>query len=121
MLRELPRRRPADHQGQPGREPRRGPGQVANARITPKVSYTISGNTAWTEITRPPTWASLTRRSAWTVSGCAALNVQAPPRTSCRSAASPSAAPDAQSYREPTGMLNLGYRHKFNTHACRAW
>jgi len=87
---------------------------VANARITPKVSYTISGNTAWTEIGATDLGFP-DKRSAWTVSGYAALNVQATPNDFVQvSGFAIGKRLTPQGYREPTGMLNLGYRHKFN-------
>ena len=87
---------------------------VANARITPKISYTISGNTAWTEIGATDLGFP-DKRSAWTVSGYAALNVQVTPKDFVQvSGFAIGKRLTPQGYREPTGMLNLGYRHKFN-------
>ena len=87
---------------------------VANARLTPKVSYTISGNAAWNEIGATDLGFP-DRRSAWTVSGYAALNVQATPKDFLQiSGFAIGKRLTPQGYREPTGMLNLGYRHKFN-------
>lgn len=87
---------------------------VANARITPKVSYTISGNAAWNEIGATDLGFP-DKRSAWTVSGYAALNVQATPKDFLQvSGFAVGKRLTPQGYREPTGMVNLGYRHKFN-------
>lgn len=87
---------------------------VANARITPKVSYTISGNAARNEIGATDLGFP-ENRSAWTVSGYAALNVQATPKDFIQvSGFAIGKRLTPQGYREPTGMLNLGYRHKFN-------
>ena len=87
---------------------------VANARLTPKVSYTISGNAAWTEIGATDLGFP-DSRSTWTISGYAALNVQATPKDFLQiSGFAIGKRLTPQGYREPTGMLNLGYRHKFN-------
>jgi len=87
---------------------------VANARLTPKISYTISGNTAWTEIGATDLGFQ-DKRSAWTVSGYAALNVQATPKDFLQiSGFATGKRLTPQGYHEPTGMLLLGYRHKFN-------
>ncbi|HJV42364.1 TonB-dependent receptor domain-containing protein [Caulobacter sp.] len=87
---------------------------VANARLTPKVSYTISGNAAWNEIGATELGFP-DKRSAFTVSGYAALNVQATPKDFFQvSGFAIGKRLTPQGYREPTGMLNLGYRHKFN-------
>ncbi len=87
---------------------------VANARLTPKVSYTISGNAAWNELGATELGFP-DKRSAFTVSGYAALNVQATPKDFLQvSGFAIGKRLTPQGYREPTGMLNLGYRHKFN-------
>ncbi|PZR36937.1 TonB-dependent receptor domain-containing protein [Caulobacter segnis] len=87
---------------------------VANARLTPKISYTISGNAAWNEIGATDLGFP-DSRSTWTVSGYAALNVQATPKDFLQiSGFAIGKRLTPQGYREPTGMLNLGYRHKFN-------
>ncbi|PHY20393.1 TonB-dependent receptor domain-containing protein [Caulobacter sp. BP25] len=87
---------------------------VANARLTPKVSYTISGNAAWNEIGATDLGFP-DSRSTWTVSGYAALNIQATPKDFLQiSGFAIGKRLTPQGYREPTGMLNLGYRHKFN-------
>jgi outer membrane receptor protein involved in Fe transport len=87
---------------------------VANARLTPKLSYTISGNGAWNEIAASDLGFS-DKRSAWTVSGYAALNVTATPKDLLQiSGFAIGKRLTPQGYREPTGMLNIGYRHKFN-------
>ncbi len=87
---------------------------VANARLTPKLSYTISGNGAWNEIAASDL-GFVDKRSAWTVSGYAALNVTATPKDLLQiSGFAIGKRLTPQGYREPTGMLNIGYRHKFN-------
>jgi outer membrane receptor protein involved in Fe transport len=87
---------------------------VANTRISPKLSYTISGNAAWNEIGATDLGFA-DKRSAWTVSGYAALNVQATPKDFLQiSGFAVGKRLTPQGYREPTGMVNLGYRHKFN-------
>jgi len=87
---------------------------VANARLTPKLSYTISGNAAWNEIGATELGFP-DKRSTWTISGYAALNVQATPKDFLQiSGFAIGKRLTPQGYREPTGMLNLGYRHKFN-------
>ncbi len=87
---------------------------VANARLTPKISYTISGNAFWNEIGATDLGFP-DKRSAWTVSGYAALNVQATPKDFLQiSGFATGKRLTPQGYKEPTGMLLLGYRHKFN-------
>ena len=87
---------------------------VANARLTPKISYTISGNAAWNEIGATDLGFP-EKRSAVSVSGYAALNVQATPKDFLQiSGFAIGKRLTPQGYKEPTGMLNLGYRHKFN-------
>lgn len=87
---------------------------VANAKLSPKLSYTISGNTAWTEIGATDLGFP-EKRSAWTVSGYAALNIQATPKDFLQiSGFATGKRLTPQGYKAPTGMLLLGYRHKFN-------
>jgi outer membrane receptor protein involved in Fe transport len=87
---------------------------VANARLTPKISYTISGNAAWNQIGATDLGFP-DKRSAFTVSGYAALNVQATPKDFVQiSGFATGKRLTPQGYKEPTGMLLLGYRHKFN-------
>jgi outer membrane receptor protein involved in Fe transport len=87
---------------------------VANARLTPKLSYTISGNGYWNEIAASDLGFP-DKRSAWVVSGYAALNLQATPKDLVQvSGFAIGKRLTPQGYREPTGMLNIGYRHKFN-------
>lgn len=87
---------------------------VANARLTPKISYTISGNAFWNEIGATDLGFP-EKRSAWTVSGYAALNVQATTKDFLQiSGFATGKRLTPQGYKEPTGMLLLGYRHKFN-------
>lgn len=87
---------------------------VANARLTPKISYTISGNAFWNQIGATDLGFP-DKRSAWTVSGYAALNVQATPKDFLQiSGFATGKRLTPQGYKEPTGMLLLGYRHKFN-------
>jgi outer membrane receptor protein involved in Fe transport len=87
---------------------------VANARLTPKISYTISGNAFWNEIGATDLGFP-DKRSAWTVSGYAALNIQATPKDLLQiSGFATGKRLTPQGYKEPTGMLLLGYRHKFN-------
>lgn len=87
---------------------------VANAKLTPKISYTVSGNAAWNEIGATDLGFPETR-SAWTVSGYAAVNIQATVKDFLQvSGFAIGKRLTPQGYREPTGMLNLGYRHKFN-------
>jgi outer membrane receptor protein involved in Fe transport len=87
---------------------------VANAKLTPKVSYTISGNAAWNQLGATDLGFP-GERSTWTVSGYAALNVQATPKDFVQiSGFATGKRLTPQGYKEPTGMLLLGYRHKFN-------
>ena len=87
---------------------------VANARLTPKLSYTVSGSAAWNQIGATDLGFP-EKRSTWTVSGYAALNIQATPKDLIQvSGFATGKRLTPQGHREPTGMLNLGYRHKFN-------
>jgi outer membrane receptor protein involved in Fe transport len=85
---------------------------VANGKLTPKLSYNISGNAFWNEIDASDLGFA-GKRSGTTLSGRASLSWQATPKdffqlngfTSGRRLM-------PQGYREPISLLNLGYRRK---------
>jgi outer membrane receptor protein involved in Fe transport len=87
---------------------------TANGRLAPKLSFNINGNVYWNEIdasrlgfTEP--------RSAFAYGGRANLNWQATERDIFQIngfARGKQLTP--QGYRRPSGMLNLGWRHKWD-------
>lgn len=87
---------------------------VANGRLTPKLTYNVSGNVFWNEIDA----ANLGfkgSRSGTTLSGRANLNWQATPKDFFQvNAFSSGKRLTPQGYREPFKMVNLGYRRKVN-------
>lgn len=87
---------------------------VANGRFSPKLSYNVSGNIYWAEI-EAQNLGFTGSRSGTSVSGRANLNWQVTPKDFVQLnvfAHGKQLIP--QGYREGTGMLNIGYRHKFN-------
>jgi outer membrane receptor protein involved in Fe transport len=87
---------------------------VANGRFNAALSYVVSGNVFWNEIdARDQGFAG--KRSNSSLSGYAALNWQPTPRDFVQlSGFGTGKRLTPQGYHQPTGMLNLGYRHKFN-------
>jgi outer membrane receptor protein involved in Fe transport len=87
---------------------------TANGRLTPQLTYNISGNVYWTEI--DATGLGIPKdRSATAVGGRANLNWQATPQDAVQVNASANARRLLpQGYREPIYALNLGYRRKID-------
>ncbi|NEX91750.1 TonB-dependent receptor [Caulobacter sp. 17J65-9] len=85
---------------------------VANGRLTKSLTYNLSSNAYWQEI-EGSTVTATDGRSGWSVGGRGALNWQATPKDFIQiNAFVMGKRLQAQGWREPTGMLNLGYRHK---------
>jgi outer membrane receptor protein involved in Fe transport len=87
---------------------------VANGRLTPKLTYNLSGNLFWNEIDAGNLGFAGTR-SGTALSGRANLNWQATPKDFFQVNAFTSGKRlTPQGHREPFKMLNLGYRRKVN-------
>jgi len=87
---------------------------VANGRLTPKLTYNLSGNLFWNEIDAA-NLGFAGNRSGTALSGRANLNWQATPKDFFQlNAFSSGKRLTPQGYREPFKMLNLGYRRKVN-------
>ena len=87
---------------------------VANGKLTPKLSYNISGNAYWNEIQSTAVGAVGTREMT-TLSGRASLSWQATPKDFFQLNGFTSGKRlTPQGYREPISLLNLGYRRKVN-------
>ncbi|MDB5454444.1 MAG: TonB-dependent receptor [Caulobacter sp.] len=85
---------------------------VANGRLTPKLTYSISGNMFWNEIDASSLGFAGTR-SMTSVSGRANLNYQATPKDFFQiNAFSSGKRLTPQGHREPIQLVNLGYRRK---------
>jgi outer membrane receptor protein involved in Fe transport len=87
---------------------------VANGRLTPKLTYNISGNAYWNEL--DASVLGLTeKRSTVTVAGRASVSWQVTATDLIQLNGFVNARRlTAQGYVKPTGMLNIGYRHKFS-------
>jgi outer membrane receptor protein involved in Fe transport len=87
---------------------------VANGRITSKITYNLNANGFWNEVTSAdPIFTG--KRSGFAVTGYGALNLQLTPDDFVQvsgNAQGRQVLP--QGYRLPSGMLNLGYRHRFS-------
>jgi len=87
---------------------------VANGRLTPKLTYNLSGNLFWNEIDAA-NLGFTGDRSGTALSGRANLNWQATPKDFFQlNAFSSGKRLTPQGHREPFKMLNLGYRRKVN-------
>ncbi len=87
---------------------------VANGKLTPKLSYNISGNAYWNEIQSTIPGAA-GARDMTTLSGRASLSWQATPKDFLQLNGFTSGKRlTPQGYREPISLLNLGYRRKVN-------
>lgn len=87
---------------------------VANGRLTPKLTYNLSGNLFWNEIDAA-NLGFTGNRSGTALSGRANLNWQATPKDFFQlNAFSSGKRLTPQGHREPFKMLNLGYRRKVN-------
>jgi outer membrane receptor protein involved in Fe transport len=85
---------------------------VANGKLTPKLSYNVSGNAFWNEIQSNTPGVAGTREGT-TLSGRASLSWQATPKDFFQLNGFTSGKRlTPQGYREPLSMLNLGYRRK---------
>jgi hypothetical protein len=85
---------------------------VANGKLTPKLSYNVSGNAYWNEIQADNLGVAGTR-SMTTLSGRASLSWQATPKDFFQLNGFTSGKRlTPQGYREPISLLNLGYRRK---------
>jgi hypothetical protein len=86
---------------------------VANGRITPKLTYNISGNATWNQVDAG-NLGFAGKRSDIALSGRGTLNWQVTPKDFLQ--ASGNVVGDQltpQGRIESFGFLNLGYRHKF--------
>jgi outer membrane receptor protein involved in Fe transport len=87
---------------------------VANGRLTPKLSYNVSGNAYWNEI-QSTTLGVAGTRSGTTLTGRGSVSWQATPKDFFQLNGFTSGKRlTPQGYREPISMLNLGYRRKVN-------
>lgn len=86
---------------------------VASGRLGKTLSYNISSNAYWNELDAGV--SGLGTRSTVTVSGRASLSWQVTPDDLLQVSGFANARRlTAQGYIKPAGMLNIGYRHKFN-------
>ncbi len=87
---------------------------VANGRISPTLTYSMSANPAWMEI-EPQPLGTPNSRSAFTASGRASLNWQATPADLVQLQGFMNGKRlTPQGYIAPMGGVNLGYRRKLN-------
>jgi hypothetical protein len=87
---------------------------VANGKLTPKLSYNVSGNAYWNEI-QSTTLGVAGTRSGTTLTGRGSVSWQATPKDFFQLNGFTSGKRlTPQGYREPISMLNLGYRRKVN-------
>ena len=87
---------------------------VANGKLTPKLSYNVSGNAYWNEI-QSSIPGVVGTRDMTTLSGRASLSWQAAPKDFFQLNGFTSGKRlTPQGYREPVSLLNLGYRRKVN-------
>jgi outer membrane receptor protein involved in Fe transport len=94
---------------------RSGGGQlVASGKLTKALSYNVSGDAYWSQIDAGNLGFSGTR-SAWALSGRANLDWQVTAKDFLQASGNLYGKRlNAQGYRAGSGMLNLGYRHKFD-------
>ncbi|MBU1374663.1 MAG: TonB-dependent receptor [Alphaproteobacteria bacterium] len=87
---------------------------VANGRLSAKLTYNVSGNLYWNELDGSAQGLAH-KRSTVTVAGRASLSWQVTPDDLIQVNGFANARRlTAQGYIKPAGMLNIGYRHKFN-------
>ncbi len=85
---------------------------VANGKLTPRLSYNVSGNAYWNEI-QSSIPGVVGTRDMTTLSGRASLSWQATPKDFFQLNGFTSGKRlTPQGYREPISLLNLGYRRK---------
>jgi outer membrane receptor protein involved in Fe transport len=88
---------------------------VANGKLTPKLSYNVNGNVFWNEIDGAGLGFGSSQRDAVSVSGRANLSWTVTDRDFVQINAFVNGKRlTPQGYMQPSAMLNLGYRHKFN-------
>jgi len=88
---------------------------VANGRLTPKLTYNVSGNAFWAELDGRGLGFGSTKRDGVTVTGRANVSWQVTDKDFLQVNGFVNGKRlTPQGYAEPFGMLNLGYRHKFN-------
>jgi len=86
---------------------------VANGRLSSSLTYNVSGNLYWNEL--DASVQGLGKRSTVTVAGRASVSWQVTPDDLIQVSGFANARRlTAQGYIQPSGMLNIGYRHKFN-------
>jgi outer membrane receptor protein involved in Fe transport len=87
---------------------------VANGRLSSKLTYNLSANGFHSQV--DATSSIFTgKRSGFVVTGYGALNLQVTPDDFLQVSGNVQGKQvQPQGYRLPTGMLNLGYRHKFS-------
>jgi outer membrane receptor protein involved in Fe transport len=87
---------------------------VANGRLSSTLTYNVSGNLYWNELDGSAQ-GLIDKRSTVTVSGRASLSWQVTPDDLIQVSGFANAKRlTAQGYVKPAGMLNIGYRHKYN-------
>ena len=88
---------------------------VANGRLPGKVTYNLSGNVLWSEIDARGLGFGAEKRSAYSAFGRASLNWQATTKDFFQVQGFLNGKRLlSQGYNDPSGGVNLGYRHKFN-------
>jgi outer membrane receptor protein involved in Fe transport len=88
---------------------------VANGRLPGKLRYNVSGNLLWSEIDATDLGFGAGRRSVYTASGRASLDWQPTDKDFFQlQGYLYGKRLLSQGYSEPQGMVNLGYRHKFD-------
>lgn len=88
---------------------------VANGRLPGKVSYNVSGNLLWSEIDASGLGFGAGKRETYTAFGRASLNWQASDRDFLQLQGFVNGKVLlTQGYRQPSAVVNFGYRHKFS-------
>jgi outer membrane receptor protein involved in Fe transport len=89
---------------------------VANGRLPKKISYNISGNLLWSEIDAASLGFGSRQRSGFTPSGRASLNWDATDKDTLQVQGFVNGKRlTPQGHAQPSGALNLGYKHKFRS------
>ena len=89
---------------------------VANGRLPGKLSYNVSTNLLWSEIDGGNLGLGVTPRSLYTASGRGALNWSPTDKDFFQAQGQlQGKILLTQGYRTGFGVLNLGYRHKFDS------
>jgi outer membrane receptor protein involved in Fe transport len=88
---------------------------TANGRLFKTLRYNVSGTAAWSEIDPTPSTGLTQSRSGTALNGRASLNWDVTPRDFVQmSGYLRGETLTAQGTRSPGGVLNLGWRHKFD-------